>query len=70
MSHALKMLAGCVLPFLLIFLLPLLGISEGAALLVAMILMFGCHLFMMHGHKMPHDHHEQASDNGERREHS
>lgn len=70
MSHPLKMLAGCLLPFLLIFFLPLLGISEGATLLIAMALMFACHLFMMRGHHFHDGHHEQASDNGEYCEHS
>lgn len=52
MSHTLRMLAGCVLPLLLIFLLPLLGISDGVTLLVAIVPMFACHLLMMgrHGH--------------------
>jgi hypothetical protein len=50
MSHALKMVIGCVLPLLLIFLLPLFGVSEGISLFVFIVLMFGCHLVMMGGH--------------------
>lgn len=50
MSHALKMILGCTLPLLLLFVLPLLGIGDGVTLFVAILLMFGCHLFMTHGH--------------------
>jgi len=54
MSHTLKMLIGCLLPILLIFLLPVFGVSEGVGVLLFLILMFACHLMMMggghHGH--------------------
>lgn len=50
-SHALRMLIGCVLPILLIFLFPLFGIRGEWALFVFIVLMFGCHLFMTGGHK-------------------
>jgi len=50
MSHTIKMLIGCVLPLLLIFVLPLFGISKGVSLFVFVVLMFGCHLFMTRGH--------------------
>jgi hypothetical protein len=50
MSHTIKMILGCVLPLLLIFLLPLFGVGEGVTLLVFTVLMFACHLFMMGGH--------------------
>ncbi len=67
MNHLLKMLAGCVIPFLLIFVLPLLGVSEGVTLFVAMLLMFVCHLLMMRGchsqdQRRPHegDHHAHS----------
>jgi len=62
------MLAGCVLPWLLIFLLPLLGISEGVALFVAIALMFACHLLMMGGH---HSHGDTNQyDGGDRHAHT
>jgi hypothetical protein len=51
MSHTLKMLVGCVLPLLLLFLLPLFGLGEGITLFVAIILMFACHLLMIRGHE-------------------
>lgn len=50
MNHTLKMIIGCALPLLLIFVLPLFGISEGVTLLVFVVLMLGCHLFMMKDH--------------------
>jgi len=59
MKHILRMIAGCMLPFLLIFFLPSLGISDGATLMIAIVLMFACHLFMMPSHHTgaPHEHH-------------
>lgn len=51
MSHTLKHLIGCIGPLLLIFLLPLFGVSEGIALFAFIVLMFACHLFMMRGHE-------------------
>ena len=54
MSHSLKMLVGCLVPLLLVFLLPVLGVDGDASFLVFLVLMFACHLFMMGGH--PHDH--------------
>lgn len=50
MKQAFHMFMGCVLPFSLIFALPLFGISEGVAVLAFMVLMLSCHLFMMRGH--------------------
>ena len=50
MKHFLHMLIGCGLPMLLIFVLPLFGVSEGITLTVFIVLMLGCHLLMMRGH--------------------
>ena len=50
MTHTLKMLAGCAVPLLLVFLLPVLGVDGDASFLVFLALMFACHLFMMRGH--------------------
>jgi len=56
------MLIGCVLPLLLIFILPLFGVGSGATLFIFLILMFGCHLMMIHGHDDDeHGHHHGAS---------
>lgn len=50
MSRTLKMIVGCTLPPFLLFLLPLIGISDGLTLVVAIGLLFACHLFMTNGH--------------------
>lgn len=50
MSHTWKMLAGCLAPLLLIFVLPLFGVDESVSIWLFVILMFACHLFMMRGH--------------------
>lgn len=50
MKHHFWMLIGCILPFLLIFLLPMFGVSGGALLPVFILAMFACHLLMMFGH--------------------
>lgn len=68
MKHTLRMLAGCVLPWLLIFILPLLGISEGITLFVAIVLMFACHLLMVGGHH--HDDDETQHEEGNRHAHT
>ena len=48
-NHTLWMIIGCVVPMLLIFILPTLGVSNEVAFLIFIILMFGCH-FLMLGH--------------------
>jgi len=48
MKHVIMMLIGCVLPFLLIFILPALGVSNDVMLIIFIVLMLGCHLFMGH----------------------
>lgn len=50
MKHTLLHLLGCLLPLLVIFLLPLFGVDSGVSLFLFIVLMFGCHLFMMRGH--------------------
>ncbi|HEY5753409.1 MAG TPA: hypothetical protein VIT21_09685 [Chthoniobacterales bacterium] len=58
MKHMLMMLIGCVLPFLLIFILPALGVSNDVSLVIFVLLMLGCHLFMGHsGHKKENHEH-------------
>lgn len=49
MKHALRMLLGCGLALLAVFLLPAIGASNGVTLAVFFILMIACHLFMGHG---------------------
>ena len=64
MSHHLRMILGCILPLLLVFLLPLFGVSENIAVFVLIVLMFGCHLLMI-GH-LGHgsDHHRHSPSDG------
>lgn len=50
MRQSLWHVLGCILPIAVIFLLPLFGVSSGTALLIFIVLMFGCHLLMMRGH--------------------
>lgn len=56
----LKMLIGCLLPIVLIFVLPLFGVDEGVTLAIFLVLMLGCHLLLTRGHgkhdKKGHDH--------------
>lgn len=61
-KHGLWMILGCTLPLLLVFVLPLFGISGGGSLFIFIILMFFCHLFMMGGHGR-HGEHGEHSDN-------
>lgn len=62
-SHSIWMIIGCVLPFLLIFLFPVFGFSQGASTLVFFVLMLGCHLMMMGGHRHGgHDGHDYRDD--------
>lgn len=66
MRHLLMHVAGCALPLLAVFLLPLFGVDNDIALLLFIVLMFGCHLLMLreHGHgptstdkgDIPHEH--------------
>ena len=55
-NHMFWMIIGCVVPMLLIFILPTLGVSNEVAFLIFIILMFGCH-FLMLGHH--HDSEDQ-----------
>jgi preprotein translocase subunit SecY len=56
------MLIGCLLPLLLIFVLPLFGVGSGVSLFIFIILMFGCHLLMMGRHgKHEHTEHEKEA---------
>jgi hypothetical protein len=69
MKHTLRMLFGCLLPLLLIFLLPLFGLSEGVTLFIALILIFACHLLMIGGDHRSHHHENPQVDQGENHAH-
>ncbi|NDP22570.1 MAG: hypothetical protein GZ091_16030 [Paludibacter sp.] len=49
--HMFWMVVGCILPLLLIFLVPALGISNNITIFIFIAAMFACHLLMpMHDH--------------------
>ena len=50
-SHHFIMVLICVIPLLLIFLLPFFGISGNISILIFFVLMFGGHLVMMGKHQ-------------------
>ncbi len=60
--HTLWMVIGCVLPLLLIFILPIFGLGGGISLFIFIILMFGCHLLMMGGHRGEHEEHNKRDN--------
>ena len=63
MSHFWRMLLGCMIPMLMIFVLPLFGVSEGVTLTIFLVLMLGCHLLMVPRHASGHvDHDHQNKD--------
>ncbi len=45
------MTIGCILPVVLIFLLPAFGVSSNVTLVIFIVLMFACHLFMPGHHQ-------------------
>ena len=48
--HLIRMIIGCIVPLLLIFILPLLGIAGKFSILFFIVVMFACHLLMARGH--------------------
>ena len=44
--HTILMLIGCMLPLLLIFLAPLIGLNGKISFLIFVVAMFLCHLLM------------------------
>lgn len=61
-KHTVWMIIGCVIPLLLIFMAPALGISNGISIFLFVAAMFGIHLLMpMHGpggHQHGQSHHQ------------
>lgn len=57
-SNTLAMMLGCVLPLLLIFIAPSIGMGENVSLFIFIILMFGSHLIVPH-----HNHDTHSQDN-------
>jgi len=62
-KHLFWMIIGCTVPLLLIFLMPLLGISGNYTFLIFIVAMFACHLLMPMNHG-DHEHtgHQEHSE--------
>lgn len=65
MSHVAWMIIGCVGALLLVFVLPLLGVSSGVTLFIVLVVMFACHLLMVLGH----GHGNEPNDRGKGHRH-
>ena len=61
-NHVLWMIIGCIVPMLLIFILPALGVSGGVTLVIFIVLMFACHFLML-------GHHRGGGDQDEKHHH-
>ena len=62
-KHLFWMIIGCTVPLLLIFLLPLFGITGNYSFLIFIVAMFACHLLMpMHHGGHEHDGHKEHSE--------
>ena len=68
-NHWLWMLLACVVPILLIFLLPLIGVTTDLTFFLFLVVFFIAHLFMMRGHSHGyggnHRHEEQNQKNNQ-----
>ena len=61
-KHTFWMIIGCTVPLLLIFLLPLFGITGNYTFLIFIVVMFACHLLMPHHGAHKHDGHKEHSE--------
>ncbi len=59
-KHTFWMIIGCTVPLLLIFLLPLFGITGNYTFLIFIVAMFACHLLMPH-----HGRHDKSKEHSE-----
>jgi len=60
--HTIWMIIGCLLPLLLIFILPLFGVTGNYTIFIFIVVMFLCHITMMRGHQS-HQGHEHSDQN-------
>ena len=67
MNPSLRMILGCILPLLLIFVLPLFGVSNTVTVFIFIVLMFACHLGMMAHHEHGAGHKQQSPGKGDHR---
>lgn len=58
--HMFWMIIGCIVPLLLIFLLPLFGITGNYSILIFIVAMFACQL-MMPMNQGTHDKHSETN---------
>jgi hypothetical protein len=68
-KHMILMLIGCLVPLLLIFLLPLFGISGKFSTFIFIAAMFACHL-LMPMHRGSHEQHSQNKLNKREENHA
>ena len=61
-NHMIWMIIGCVVPLLLIFILPAFGVSSQVAFVIFIVLMFACHFLML-------GHHGGGDDQNEKHHH-
>lgn len=59
-NHALWHMLGCIVPLLVILILPSFGVSSNVSYFIFFVLMFGCHLMMLGGHN--HDHEKKDNE--------
>ena len=60
-KHITRMIIGCILPLLLIFFAPALGLSSNTSLFIFIIAMFACHL-LMPMHRQSGRNHDRQED--------
>ncbi|MEX2565161.1 MAG: hypothetical protein WD431_04410 [Cyclobacteriaceae bacterium] len=63
-THWLWILLACVAPILLIFLLPLFGITADLTFFLFLIIFFIAHLFMMRSHSHEHGGNHRLEEQG------
>lgn len=61
-KHTIWMIIGCLVPLLLIFILPLFGVTGNYSIFIFIAVMFLCHITMMGGHR-GHNQHEHSDQN-------
>lgn len=69
-THLLWMFLACVAPILLIFLLPLFGITADLTFFLFLITFFIAHLFMMRGHSHGHGGNHRQEEQGKEGQHT
>ena len=66
-KHKIRMIIGCAVPLLLIFLLPLFCVSSTYSFLIFIVLMFACH-FMMMGKHIQYQHSNKTQNKEDKNE--